>query len=206
MAKTIGTAWIQNLNKAELIAVCKANNIEVSDETVNELRILVREYVKQKIVDGKSDDIKTFEDLIKSENSAEADGTSGNNTSEVKSVSDRAAKIKKMEVSANLDFDVKKDDWEQYVDRMEQHFVANDVDDENKKRAILLSKVNADTYELIAKICKPDKPKAKSFTEIVELVKNYLKPPASYLVYRSKFRQRFQKSTESISEYVAVLK
>ncbi|XP_014204698.1 uncharacterized protein K02A2.6-like [Copidosoma floridanum] len=89
---------------------------------------------------------------------------------------------------------------------LEQCFIANDIVDKKKMRAILLSKVNADTYDLIDRICKPEKPGEKEYEDIVKLVKNYLKPEASYLVHRAKFRQRLQLENESITEYVAILK
>ncbi|XP_023247110.1 uncharacterized protein LOC111643461 [Copidosoma floridanum] len=61
-------------------------------------------------------------------------------------------------------------------------------------------------YDVIAKVCKPHKPGAKSYDEIIELVKKHLKPQASHLVNCSNFRQRVQKDNTSISDYVAELK
>ena len=39
------------------------------------------------------------------------------------------------------DFDGNKDDWQQYVERLEHFFVANGIDGEEKKRAVFLSPV-----------------------------------------------------------------
>ncbi|KAJ8666683.1 hypothetical protein QAD02_008345 [Eretmocerus hayati] len=69
----------------------------------------------------------------------------------------------------------------------------------------MLSKVNAETYDVIAKVCKPKKPGGKEYDAIVEASSKYIKPPASYLVYRNDFRLRMQQDNESISEYVAAL-
>ncbi|KAJ8686093.1 hypothetical protein QAD02_021887 [Eretmocerus hayati] len=79
-----------------------------------------------------------------------------------------------MEIRATLDFDLKKD---------ENLFDANEVTDESKKQAILLSQVNAETYNVIATVCKPKKP-----------------------FHRHEFCQRMQLDQESISEYVAALR
>ena len=38
-----------------------------------------------------------------------------------------------------LEFDEKLEDWIQYSQRLEHFFTANDIDDANKKRAILLT-------------------------------------------------------------------
>ena len=41
------------------------------------------------------------------------------------------------------------EDWASYVERMDQYFLANDVTEAAKKRAILLSVVGDKTYKLI---------------------------------------------------------
>lgn len=181
------TSWIWELNKKQLLAVCEANDIKIADEeTFSDLRRKVREYVKNEVAKGQRARIKTITDIK---------GDSG-----------RVKTERNMEISANLDYDYKKDDWEKFIDRIEQYFIANDITDTIKKRAILLSKVSADTYDMIDRICKPNKPEQKAYDDIVKLVKNYLRPAASYLVYRSNFRQRTQKEGETISEYIAALK
>lgn len=40
------------------------------------------------------------------------------------------------------------DDWEQYEERLQQYFVANGINDEDKKWAILLTVVGSMTYGL----------------------------------------------------------
>ena len=110
----------------------------------------------------------------------------------------------KIELSANLDFDISKNVWEMLIDRLNQLFIANEVTSTNEKRAILFSKVNADTYEEVAKVlCEA---KDSTYDKIVKEVTEYLKPPASYLVHRYGFRQRKHLDSESIAEYVAALK
>lgn len=65
--------------------------------------------------------------------------------------------------SANFDFDISKSDREMFCDRLEQYFIANKVIDKWEKKEISLSKVNAETYGEIAKICKPAKLKEKIY-------------------------------------------
>ena len=84
---------------------------------------------------------------------------------------------------------------------------ANDVTTVAKQKAILLSKVNAETYDEINKIRKPNKPKDKTYEEIVELVKNHLRPPASYLICIDQvFDRECSSKIESIIEYASGLK
>ena len=61
------------------------------------------------------------------------------------------------------EFDSATEDWTAYSERLEQYFVANDVDDAAKKRAILLSVCGASTYKLIRSLVAPDKPTDKSY-------------------------------------------
>ena len=69
--------------------------------------------------------------------------------------------------------------WILYTERLEQHFLANDVQDADKKRAFLLSSCGAPTYQLIRNLTAPDKPSSKSFDELVKLVQTHHQPPPS---------------------------
>lgn len=80
------------------------------------------------------------------------------------------------------------------------------MDDENKKKAILLTKVSVDTYTLISNLCAPTKPKDKNFKDLVKLVKKYLSPTPSEAMERCKFHQATQSTTESVAEFSAKLK
>ncbi|KAJ8039224.1 hypothetical protein HOLleu_16873 [Holothuria leucospilota] len=54
---------------------------------------------------------------------------------------------------------------------MEQGFIANDIDDPAKKKAILLPSLGPETYKLIKTlIAPPEKPSTKTFTEPVKHV------------------------------------
>ena len=54
------------------------------------------------------------------------------------------------------------EDWEEYIERMEFYFLSNDVDQEEKKRAILLANCGKQSYSLIKNLCAPAKPGVKS--------------------------------------------
>ena len=47
------------------------------------------------------------------------------------------------------EFDRGAEDWAAYCERLEQYFLANDVEDVEKQRAILLSVCGTGTYQLI---------------------------------------------------------
>ena len=103
-------------------------------------------------------------------------------------------------------FDRSMDDWTAYCERLEQYFTANDVEDADKKRAILLSYCGAPTYRLIRNLVAPAKPTTKSFADLTKLVADHYTPPPSMIVQRFQFNSRSQKDGESIAEFVADLR
>ncbi|KAJ8678359.1 hypothetical protein QAD02_014146 [Eretmocerus hayati] len=157
-----GTSWIYNLNKPQLLVVCKENEVEhQSSDTVDDLRKKLRELVRGAEESGQEKLVITWEDVKN------------------KYITNRK--------------------------QAEQYLIANGVTDSKEKRAIMLSKVIAETYDVIAKVCETKKPGEKEYDAIVKAMSDYIKLPAPYLVYRNDFRSRMQQDNESISEYVAAL-
>ncbi|XP_043264008.1 uncharacterized protein LOC122404149 [Colletes gigas] len=107
--------------------------------------------------------------------------------------------------NAKLEFQLGKDDWETYAERLELYFVANDVKTE-KRAAVLLTKISADTYKLVRDLCAPDKPSTKTFEELVKLIGSHLNPKPSETMERYTFYQAQQAMTESVADFAARLK
>ena len=105
------------------------------------------------------------------------------------------------------EFNSDQEDWVSYTERLVQYFVANDISEEgDKRRAILLSSCGPTTYQLLRNLVAPGKPTDKSFTQIVELVRDHHQPRPSTIVQRFNFHTRSQKPGEKISEFVAQLR
>ena len=104
------------------------------------------------------------------------------------------------------EFQSREDTWDNYVARVNQFFVANDITDDNKKKAILLTSVGARTYKLICSLTQPVEPASKTFAEIVTVVKEHQSPKPSMIVQRFKFNSRVRKAEESVRNYVAELR
>lgn len=107
--------------------------------------------------------------------------------------------------NTRLEFQLRKDDWETYTERLELYFVANDVK-VKKQAAVLLTKISPKIYKLVCVLCTPDKPSTKSFAEIVKLIKKHLNPKPSETMERCKFYQTQQAATKSVAEFSARLK
>ena len=117
-----------------------------------------------------------------------------------------------MAVYGKIDeFNLENGDWVEYEDRLEQYFIANNLDgtdeaDLNKKKAILLSSVGSETYSLVRKLCAPVKPAAKTFAELCQLLKDHQNPKPSVIMQRFRFNTRVRKQGETIAAYVAELR
>ena len=104
------------------------------------------------------------------------------------------------------EFDQAREDWTSYCERLEQYFMANDVGNPEKQRAILLSGCGASTYQLIRNLVAPAKLISKSFAELVKLVKDHHNPPPSAIFQRFLFNSHSQKEGETVAEFVAELR
>lgn len=110
-----------------------------------------------------------------------------------------------MSIGRIPEFDQKTKNWVTYIARLEQFFIANDINDE-RKVPLLLTVVGDEMYELMVDLCNPEEPSDKTYDALVKLVKGHLNPKPSIIAERYKFRQRKQKTDESISQYVVMLK
>ncbi|KAJ8966949.1 hypothetical protein NQ317_006779 [Molorchus minor] len=97
------------------------------------------------------------------------------------------------------------DDWEVYSERLEQHFVANNVKAEEIKVAVLLSSISASTFTLIKNLCYPSPPQTKKFQELSQLLNHQFSAAKSVWRERIKFYELSQ-GTRSISEWYAAVR
>ena len=104
------------------------------------------------------------------------------------------------------EFNSAQEDWRSYAERLEQYFAANDVKDEDKMRAILLSVCGPSTYRLMRNLCAPAKPTEKSYSQLVKLVADHFNPRPSVIVQRFQFNSRYRKPGESIATFIAELR
>ena len=60
------------------------------------------------------------------------------------------------------EFNCKDDDICEYMERVEQYFYANNIEDEKKQTAIFLTVIGSATYSLLRSLLAPDAPSTKS--------------------------------------------
>lgn len=98
------------------------------------------------------------------------------------------------------------ENWTEFTERLDQYFLANDINDTTKKRAVLLTVCGGKTYGLMKNLLSPEKPTDKSYEDLVKLIKEHQQPEPSVIVSRYKFHTCTREADMPITDYVAVLR
>ena len=96
--------------------------------------------------------------------------------------------------------------WELYCEQVTFFLEANDINDENKKRATLLAVCGMKTLSILKSLVYPSKPSDTPFKDIVEILSQHFSPKASEIYCRFKFQKRIQRSGESLTDYITDLR
>ena len=97
-------------------------------------------------------------------------------------------------------------DWQNYTEQLSFFFLANGVTDEKRKKAILMSNIPAETYQVVKDLLAPAALTADDVTYswIVDVMKEHVKPVGSRLSVR--YDNRVRHPNESVAEFVKALK
>ena len=93
-------------------------------------------------------------------------------------------------------FDETQEQWETYVELVEQFFLANNIDEDHQVPT-LLSLIGSKTYTLLRDLLTPDKQARKSFQEIGTTLQQHLSPKPLEIAERFRFYKRTQREGES---------
>ena len=96
------------------------------------------------------------------------------------------------------EFDKSKESWSSYIERLEFYFDANDVFDDTKRRAILLTNIGAETSKLVTNLLMPKSPREETYKVIIKVVEKHLEPTPSVALQRYKINRTIRKPSESI--------
>ena len=103
-------------------------------------------------------------------------------------------------------YDFNKEDWQSYVECLELFFTANDINNAEKKRAILLTFCRIETYLLFKGLTAPAKPVEKTFNKLVILMANHENPKRNPTAERFQFNMHNRKAGETVSQHMAELR
>ena len=93
----------------------------------------------------------------------------------------------------------------EWFERLEQWFIANGIEEGNRKRALLLSFIGARGYKLIRSLAQ-NEPTGKEYNELKKLMVDHLNPKPNEIAQRYVFYKRDRRNGESIKDYIAELK
>ena len=104
------------------------------------------------------------------------------------------------------EFDQSREQWPSYTERMVQYLMANDVKEDAKQKAILLSICGPNMYQLIRNLVAPRKPTELKFKEFVARVQEHFCPRPLVIVEHFNFHSQFQNEGENVADYIAELR
>ncbi|MEE4247260.1 MAG: RNase H-like domain-containing protein, partial [Kangiellaceae bacterium] len=103
-------------------------------------------------------------------------------------------------------YDEGSEDWRQYRDRLDQFFIANNIEGADRRRAVFLSVCGRKTFQLVASLLAPAKPGDTDFEEICEKLQVHLSPTPPEILQRFHFYRRSRQQSESVAEFLADLR
>ena len=103
-------------------------------------------------------------------------------------------------------FDSNESSFEQYVERLEFYFEANEVQQENKKKAVFLSVVGPAHFSLLRDLIAPETTNKKTYSELVDTLKRHFDVTPSKFLQRGRFEMRVRQPGESVNAYIAALR
>lgn len=102
-------------------------------------------------------------------------------------------------------FNPRENDITSYLERLEQLFVCNVVE-QDKKVALLLTLLGGEAYGVLRDLLAPDLPSSKSYEELKQCLVSHYSPKRLVIAERYKFYSAMQESNESIKSFTTKLK
>ncbi|XP_068149427.1 uncharacterized protein [Drosophila tropicalis] len=96
--------------------------------------------------------------------------------------------------------------WTTYKQRFELYLLANDVSEEARKKAALLTLAGAPLFELLTSLASPTQVSDLSLSEIYEILNQHFSPCQSEIAAYYQFHKRDQLIDESVANYMAALR
>ena len=98
-------------------------------------------------------------------------------------------------------------EWTSWFNRFKSFLVVNGIESAEKKRAALLTLIGQSAFDVVSSLVSPDEPAAKTYDELVDLIKkHYGVKKHSYVTARLDFQERKQHEGESIEAWMADLR
>ena len=103
------------------------------------------------------------------------------------------------------EFDSRVDNITAYLERLQLYFEANEVKDD-RKVAVLLTVIGAQTYDTLRSILAPAAPREKMLDDLIDALKGHYNLKPLVIGQRFQFYQHSQWADESIVDFLADLR
>jgi len=113
--------------------------------------------------------------------------------------------IVKGTIGSISEFNLEKDDWTMWFERLTHYFLSNEVE-ENKQVSLFLTLIGTEGYALLTDLCTPFKPWQKTLDELERIMRDHKKPKPNVMTQRYLFKSRKQKEGESMITFIASLR
>ncbi len=88
--------------------------------------------------------------------------------------------------------------FDYYRERVAQFFIANDIDENDKKKAVFIFIMGKKAYGVLRDLCSPDVPHTKTFNQLCEILKGYYKPQKLEVAESCHFLEIEQETGQSV--------
>ena len=100
-------------------------------------------------------------------------------------------------------FDPDVEQWQTYMERMDQLFNASNIASKDQKRSLFIKFIGPRTYRLLRDLCQPELPKDVEFKKLVDLLKDHYTPAIVIFKERRAFYSAHKNPGESVVEWHA---
>uniref|UniRef100_A0A2H1V9U2 SFRICE_009183 n=1 Tax=Spodoptera frugiperda TaxID=7108 RepID=A0A2H1V9U2_SPOFR len=104
------------------------------------------------------------------------------------------------------EFNVKNDNWDSYIVRLNYCFEASGIIDDSLKKANFFTVCGAEVFETVLALITPRKSSDVTFAEVTNILTKHYSPKPNEISVSYKFYKRDQAANESASEYIAQLR
>ena len=112
-----------------------------------------------------------------------------------------------MNIGASIgEFNAECENVQSYEERVECFFIANDITDEKKKLANVLTAIGPKTYKLVRNLLTTISPLKSTLENVWGVLKKHFNPVPSEIIERYKFNTYVRQEGQSVASYIAELR
>lgn len=104
------------------------------------------------------------------------------------------------------EFNVKTDNWDNYIVRLSYCFEASGITDDSARKANFFTICGAQTFDTLLALITPKKSTEVTFENVIEILTKHYSPKPNEISVSYQFYKRDQRKEETASEYIAQLR